>query len=412
MRILFADSVDEARLEPLVAAGHECIVEAATTAADMPDRIQGVDVLVVRGTKVTAEAIAASDSLGLIVRAGAGTDNVDTASASAAGIYVCNVPGRNAVAVAELTMGLLLAIDRRIADGVVDLRQGRWNKQTYSKAEGLYGKTLAVVGLGDIGFEVAQRAKSFGLSVTALRKDDRGHSALQRIRSTGIQLVPDMEHLLSSADIVSLHVPGVEDTVGMVDAAFLAKMRQGAVLLNTSRGDVVDEEALIAAMESKGIRAGLDVWADEPNGGSSTFNSKLAQHASVVGSHHIGASTTQAQESVAAGTVEVISAYLAGDVVNCVNLTKGATGASTLSIRHYDEVGVLAQVLQALRRSGHNVQQMQNQVFVGSGAAVASIGIKGIPEQDLLDQLNDIAEVIGVSASPNSPRDRLARRDR
>jgi len=412
MRILFADSVDEARLEPLVQAGHECIIEAATTADDMPERISGIDVLVVRSTKVTAETIAASDILGLIVRAGAGTDNVDKAAASAAGIYVCNVPGRNAVAVAELTMGLLLAVDRRIADGVIDLRSGQWNKKTYSKAEGLFGKTMGIVGLGDIGFEVALRAKAFGLSVTAVRKDDRDHISLQRIRSTGIQLVPDLATLLGGADIVSVHVPGASNTVGMVDAAFLATMKHGAVLLNTSRGDVVDEEALIAAMDSNAIKAGLDVWADEPGSGTSSFSSKLAQHASVVGSHHVGASTEQAQDSVAAGTVEVISAYLSGNVVNCVNLTKGASGATTLSVRHFDEVGVLAQVLQVLRRSGHNVQQMQNQVFVGSGAAVAAIGIKGSPDQALLDQLNDIAEVIGVSASPISTQTSRSRSDR
>lgn len=397
MRILFADSVDPRRLDPLIAAGHDVSVEADATADDLAVRLDGVDVLVVRSTNVTADAIESSDCLGLIVRAGAGTENVDKNAASAAGIYVCNVPGRNAVAVAELTMGLLLAIDRHIPEGVADLRAGRWNKRKYREADGLHGRNLAIIGVGDIGFAVAQRAKAFGMTVTAVRKDDRSPKAMQTIRSTGISLVDDMDTLLRDTDVVSLHVPRSGTTASLVDEAFLAKLPDRAIVLNTSRGDVIDEAALIRAMDERGLRAGLDVWVDEPKSKDALFDSKLAQHPRVIGSHHIGASTTQAQHSVADGTVEVIMAYLEGSIINCVNLTKGAKGDSAITVRHYDEVGVLAQVLQVLRRNGHNVQQMQNQVFVGSGAAVASIGIKGTPLPSLIEELTEITEVIGVS---------------
>jgi len=402
MRILFADSINERRLEPLVAAGHECVVEAAATAGDLPGRLEGVDVLVVRSTKVTAEAIEAADTLGLIVRAGAGTDNVDKTAASASGIYVCNVPGRNAVAVAELTMGLLLAIDRHIADGVSELRDGSWNKGGYSKADGLLGKTFAIIGLGEIGLAVAKLAKAFGMTVTTVRKDERTPETRQRIRSIGIHLVDDLDTLLENADIVSLHVPNAPSTDAMVDKDFLAKLKNGTSLLNTARGALIDEPALIEAMDKRGIRAGLDVWKDEPGEKTGTFVSELAQHPSVVGSHHVGASTTQAQMSVADGTVEVIGAFLDGSVRNCVNLTVGARGDCNLTVRHYDKVGVLAQILQVLRRNGHNVQQMQNQVFVGSGAAVARIGIKGHPPEELITELTNMAEVIGVSYNLNN----------
>lgn len=127
MKILFADSVQEGRLAALRDQGHEVVVDPSITADDLGSHLTGVEVLVVRSTKVNAAAIEAADQLGLIVRAGAGTDNIDTVVASQGGVYVCNVPGRNAVAVAELTMGLLLAIDRRIADNVADLRERRWN---------------------------------------------------------------------------------------------------------------------------------------------------------------------------------------------------------------------------------------------------------------------------------------------
>ncbi|MEZ5342256.1 MAG: NAD(P)-dependent oxidoreductase [Acidimicrobiales bacterium] len=161
MKILFADSVDESRLEPLQQLGHDCVVDGSLDADTLPEAVAGVEILVVRSTKVTAATIDAAHNLALVVRAGAGTDNIDKVAASQAGVYVCNVPGRNAIAVAELTMGLLLAIDRRIPDNTADLRRGTWNKKLYSEADGLHGKSLGIVGLGDIGLAVAERAKSF-----------------------------------------------------------------------------------------------------------------------------------------------------------------------------------------------------------------------------------------------------------
>ncbi|HET9672430.1 MAG TPA: hydroxyacid dehydrogenase, partial [Actinomycetota bacterium] len=146
MRVLFADAVDPSTLEALAEQGHECDADPSITADELPDRLAGVEALVVRSTRVTAEAIAAAKDLELIVRAGAGTNTIDVEAASQLGIYVTNVPGRNAIAVAELTIGLLLAIDRRIADNVADLRAGNWNKSAYGKADGLHGKRLGIVG--------------------------------------------------------------------------------------------------------------------------------------------------------------------------------------------------------------------------------------------------------------------------
>ena len=399
MRLLFADSLDESRLSSLRDAGHEVIVDAGLGADDLPGAIAGVDVLVVRSTKVTAETIEAADQLGLIVRAGAGTDNVDKVAASAKGIYVCNVPGQNAVAVAELTMGLLLAIDRHLADGAADLRNGVWNKKKYTKADGVYGKTMGIIGLGDIGMAVAERAKAFGLTVIAERKHGRAPATLQRIRSIGIQLVDSRDELLAQADVVSIHVPKSDGTIGMVDSAFLAALPDRAIVLNTSRGDIVVAEDLIAAMDERGIRAGLDVYPGEPASATADFESALASHPNVVGSHHIGASTSQAQDAVAAGTIQVVEAYAAGDVVNCVNLVKEPLGTCVLVIRHEDEVGVLAKVFAVLRQRGLNIQQMQNQLFSANGAAVATINVEGTVDTECLDALADIHEVIDVRVS-------------
>ncbi|MDH3296058.1 MAG: NAD(P)-binding domain-containing protein [Acidimicrobiia bacterium] len=402
MKILYADSVDESTLGRLTEAGHDVSVQADLTAETLPQVVADADVLVVRSTQVTAETIAAAKNLGLVVRAGAGTDNIDKDAASARGIYVCNVPGRNAIAVAELTMGLLLAVDRRIADNTADLRQGRWDKKSYTVADGLYGKQLGIVGLGDVGLAVAERAKAFGLTVVAERKSGRSSQALTAIRSIGIRLLDSQDELLATSDVVSIHVPKSEDTIGMVDKSFLAKMKDGAVLLNTSRGDVVDESALLEALDSGRIRAGLDVWDSEPGTGQGEFHSPLAKHPGVIGTHHIGASTSQAQRSIAEGTLETIEAFLGGDPVNCVNIRHEPSGDIRLTVRHLDRVGVLAQVFAVLRAHGLNVQQMQNQVFQGGQAAVASIFVGGTVTDEVIAALEQIDEVIGISSSPTS----------
>jgi len=397
VRILFADSLRAGRLDELRQCGHDIVVEPSLGAGDLADHVQGVDILVVRSTEVTRAAIEAADRLGLIVRAGAGTDNIDLSAASDRGVYVCNVPGRNAVAVAELTLGLLLAVDRRIPDNVADLQRQRWNKGLYSEAEGLLGKTLAILGLGDIGLAVAERAKAFGLQVIALRRDDRSAEVQGRIRSIGIRLVDRRDELLAGADVVSVHVPGSTDTVGLVDAEFLARLRPGAIVLNTSRGDVVDEKALLEALDAGRVRAGIDVWPSEPASSRSEFDSPLARHPAVVGTHHIGASTEQAQRSVADGTIEVIQAYLQGEVVNCVNLNTSVSGTSCLTVRHLDRVGVLAQIFDVLRMRGLNVQQMHNQVFTGGRAAVATINVTGRGADDVVDRLRAIDEVFDAA---------------
>lgn len=399
MKILFADAVDASRVADLEAAGHECTLEPALSAEDLPAAVGDAEVVVVRSTKVTAEAIAAGTNLSLVVRAGAGTDNIDKIAASAAGVYVCNVPGRNAVAVAELTMGLLLAIDRHIADGAADLRDGVWNKARYTKADGLAGKTMSIIGLGDIGLAVAERAKAFGITVQAERKPGRTEDALARIRSVGVRLVDDRAELLSTADIISIHVPKADSTTGMVDAEFVAALPTGCIVLNTSRGDVVVEAALLHGLDERGMRAGLDVYANEPSSGTGAFVSELAAHHAVVGSHHIGASTTQAQESVADGMIDVIDAYAKGAMINCVNMEVDSSGASCISVRHLDKVGVLAKILNAISGNGHNVEQMQNQLFIGGAAAVATINVDATPSDATVQAIEAIDEVMAVSVT-------------
>ena len=399
MKILFADALPEFHIDILRQRGDECVVEPDISAEDLPNALEGIDVLVVRSTKVTAEAIASSDQLSLIVRSGAGTNTIDCQAAADAGIYVCNVPGTNSVAVAELTLGLLLAIDRHIADCVVDLRNGQWNKKKYSEADGLLGKTLGIIGVGEIGLAVAERARSFGMSVIAVRNPNRRVDIESRIRSVGIRLVDDQETLLSESDVVSIHVPGGENTEGLVDANFLNQMKDGSVLLNTSRGEVVDEKALLNALETKNMRAGLDVFCDEPKAGTSQFNSSLASHPRVVGSHHIGASTKQAQDATSNGTIEVIEGYRNGEVINCVNMATSRIGTASITVRHFDQVGVLAEVFRVLRNAKINVQTVKNNVFLGANSAVAVLDVSGELTPEICEELRGLEHVIQIQVA-------------
>ena len=205
-----------------------------------------------------------------------------------------------------------------------------------------------------------------------------------------------LDAILAESDIVSIHVPGGERTVNLVDAGFLDLMKPNSILLNTSRGEVVDEEALLDAIESKGIRAGLDVFRNEPGDSTGEFTSRLAAHPSVVGTHHIGASTQQAQDATSAGTIDVIEAYRAGDPTNCVNVVRTRVGTTTITIRHFDRVGVLAAALSVLRKADINVQTMANKVFEGSNAAMAIIDVSREVTEDVSRQLAALDNVIQV----------------
>ncbi|QVQ50464.1 hypothetical protein J4H86_16240 [Spiractinospora alimapuensis] len=319
MRILVADTFPEASRAELHQRGHDCSYEPDITAEDLPKGIRGYDALVVRSTKVTADALAAANRLQLVIRAGSGTNTIDTTAASRHGISVCNVPGRNAVAVAELAVGLLLAVDRRIPDNVAQLRAGEWNKKEFQRARGVKGRRIGIVGLGDIGLAFAERVAAFGTSVHAVAKRGRDTATLERARAIGVTYVDTLETLVATCDVLSLHVPGGESTRGLVGRGLLGLMWPGTILINTSRGDVIDEAALLEAMDAKGIRVGLDVFPDEPTTATAHFDSPLTRHPNVYGTHHIGASTEQAQQSVADGVLEIVDAFTAGTLLHCVN---------------------------------------------------------------------------------------------
>jgi len=385
VHVLIADTFEKSGLDGFQVAGCEVSYQPGLKEEALVREVERLrpDVLVVRSTKVN-EAILAAGPLKLVVRAGAGYNTIDVAAASRRGIYVSNCPGKNSVAVAELAFALMLALDRRLADNVISLREGRWNKSEYSKARGLYGRTLGLIGVGQIGREMIPRAKGFGMHVVAWSRSLTPGTAAE----LGIAHKASPEEVAVGSDVVSVHLALNSQTRRLLGAPFFAAMRAGSCFINTSRAEVTDQEFLQRAIREKSIRVGLDVYAQEPSGGGGDFNDPIVGAGLVYGTHHIGASTDQAQEAIAAETVRIVRAFQeSGQVPNAVNLAKATPAVCALAVRHLDRPGVLASVLDAISTEHINVQEMENVVFEGAQAAVARIHLETEPAPALLARI-------------------------
>jgi D-3-phosphoglycerate dehydrogenase len=395
MKVLIADKFEESGINGLQEIGCEVVFNADLKDQSLVEAIRDshADVLVVRSTKVT-EPMLDAGRLSLVVRAGAGFNTIDVKAASARGIYVSNCPGKNSVAVAELAFGLILALDRRLADNVAELRAGKWNKKEFGKARGLYGRTLGLVGLGQIGREMITRAKAFGMNVTGWSRSLTPESAAE----LGIAFRQTIIEVAHDCDILSVHLALAPDTRGVINADVFEVMSPGSYLINTSRAEIVDQAALKQAIKTKGLRAGLDVFADEPATATGAFNDEIVTLPNVYGTHHIGASTDQAQEAIAAETVRIIREFKeTGRVPNVVNLADHTPATHLLVVRHQDRPGVLAHVLNEVKAANINVQRMENIVFAGAEAAVARIELDGTLEPETVDRIrsgnSDIIEI-------------------
>ncbi len=396
MRVLVADTFPEAGLEQLRHDGADILYAPELADEALVDAlcVQNPEVLVVRSTLVTRPMLDKS-RLGLVVRAGAGFNTIDVEAASERGILVANCPGKNSIAVAELTFGLILALDRRIPENAADLKNHVWNKKEYSKARGLFGRTLGIVGLGRVGQEAAIRAHAFGMPVVAWSRSLTEDRAAQ----LGVQAKHSAIDVASAADIVSIHLALNDETRGIIGQDFFAALPPRAIFVNTSRAEVVDEEALAHAVKERGVRAGVDVFVGEPEGGGGRVESMLFTLDGVIGTHHIGASTEQAQQAIADETVRILREYMSNRrAPNTVNLAGKTPATHLLVVTHRDRVGALAGVLDKLRGAGINVEEMENMVFQGAVTASARIQLSKAPPKKVLDSITfDSPDVISVS---------------
>ncbi len=402
MKVLIADKFEQSGIDALQAGGCDVLYQPDLKDASLAEALASskAEVLVVRSTKVS-EAILAASQLALVVRAGAGYDTIDVKAASKRGIYVSNCPGKNSIAVAELAFGLILSLDRRIPDNVAELRAGKWNKKEYSKSRGLHGRTLGLLGFGSIGQEMAKRAQAFGMNIAVWSEIgvEVGRDGLPidlpllvRLRpSSGYPIEPNVRvfstpaEVAANCDILSVHVALNDKTRGLVNAEVLNSLKPGSYFVNTARGEVVDYKALETVVREKNIRAAVDVYAKEPATPSGDFTDPLIGLPNVYGTHHIGASTDQAQEAIAAETVRIVETYSkTGRVPNVINLARKTPATHVLVVRHQDKPGVLAHVFDRLREAGINVQETENIIFADAEAAVARVNLEGAPSADVV----------------------------
>lgn len=398
MRVLIADKLAPTAHERLKRAGLDLVVDPTLSGDGLGEALNrhNPDVLVVRSTRVERAHVVAAPHLSLVIRGGAGVNTIDLEACADRGVFVANCPGRNSVAVAELTFGLMLAVDRHIAACTADLRAGRWNKGPFSASQGLAGRTLGLLGMGGIGRAVARRALAFDMRVVAWSRSLTPEAAEQ----LGVVHARGPATVASQSDILSVHLALNDGTRGLVNRSILEALGADGVLINTARADVIDGPALFEALDA-GLHAGLDVFPDEPSAKVADFDSPLAKHPNVIGTHHIGASTQQAQEAVAAAVCEIVETFKGtGNVPNCVNLARRTSADHVLVVRHQDRVGVLASVLQILRTRDINVQEMENRIFEGGRSASARIQVHGTITDELISAMLAHDAILNVSVVP------------
>jgi D-3-phosphoglycerate dehydrogenase len=395
MKTLIADSFPQSYVSEISNLGVEVQYKPKLKAEELAANIGDASILIVRSTEVRADCINSGKNLSLIIRAGAGVNTIDVKAANARGIYVANCPGKNSIAVAELTIALLLSLDRRIVENVSDLRGGKWNKSEYSKADGVFGKTIGIIGVGQIGKEVITRAKAFGLRVIAWSRS----LTPEKAEKLGIERASSVETLVPQCDIVSVHVALKPETRNIINKNIIHSMKPGTIFLNTSRAEVVDEAALREAVTAGIVKVGADVFSNEPEEKSGPYSHPLAMMPGVYGTHHIGASTNQAQNAVAAEVVSIINDYMhQGTVRNWVNRAKKTAAKWQLVVRHFDKPGVLANVLDDLKASKINVQEVENVIFEGQQTACCTMKLDARPADEIVGGIRKrVDEVIQVS---------------
>jgi D-3-phosphoglycerate dehydrogenase len=314
-KVLLTDHPEQAALDVFAAYPEIEVTTVGTLgAADLAALLPVFDAVIVRSpTKLTADVIAAGKRLKIIGRSGVGVDNIDLAETVKRGIVVLNVPDANTISTAEHTVGMILAIARRIAEADRSLRAGRWDRNTLDGVE-LYGKTLGLVGFGRVGREVARRMLVFSMRVIAVDP----YVAADAARAVGVDLV-DLDFLLRTSDVVSLHVALTSETTGLISKGEIDRMREGALLVNCSRGEVVDEKALVRGLETGRIGGlALDVFEHEPPGRHPLFD-----HPRTVFTPHLGAATREARVRVGVQIAEsVAKALTKGEIRDAV---KGST---------------------------------------------------------------------------------------
>lgn len=396
MNILIADKFEAWGIDQLKGIAANVAYEPGTKGDALKKRVAELpaELLIVRSCKVPADVINAGTKLMGVIRAGSGFDTIDVEAASKRGVMVANCPGMNANAVSELTIGLMLSMDRKIPDNVQELRAKKWKKAEFSKsALGMKGRTIGILGAGRIGSLVAKAALGLEMNVLFYHLGRN-----RRLVDYPNCRRAELDDLLRESDVVTVHIPGGDSTKKLIDERRVALMKPTALLINTSRAGIIDEQAVLNALKAGKLRgAALDVFPNEPTA-DGDFDSPFANEPRLYGTHHIGASTEEAQMAVAVETVRLVQQYKAtGQLPNCVNMQSRPTARQLLVVRLRNKPGALAHVFKIISDAGVNAEEMDHVVYNGGEAACAHIRIdRALTGAALTQMQSGHPNVIGV----------------
>ncbi len=392
--VLIADKLAKQSVDVLRQAGLEVINRPGLTPEQLKEAVRGVEGAIVRsGAKFTADVLAEAGELKAVCRAGVGVDNIDVAAASRQGVVVMNTPGANTISTAEHTIALMLALSRNVGPAYLSMREGRWDRKKFMGAE-LAATTLGVVGLGRVGRAVAARAAAFDMKIAAYDP----YISREAAAKLGIKVHDSLDELLKTCDYLTVHVPGGDPTRGMIGEAQIALMKPTARLVNCARGDVVDRDAVVAAVsEGRLAGAAFDVYSHEPPG-----DFEFARHDAILATPHLGASTEAAQIAVGIQAAEQMAdALLRGHYRNAINVTSVPPEEMGV-LRPYCELAYrMGQVIGTLNRGRlRSLKVMCTGVLAEHNATpVADHGVLGVLQAVLGD-------TVSIVSAPHLARER------
>lgn len=385
MKILVACPLPGNMLPELRALGTEVNYQPELTAERLEELIPDVAVLVVSRLRVSPEAIEAGHALQLIVRAGTDTSNIAIEEASAAGIFVANCPYTDAIAIAELIIGLLVALDRRVLESSVTRCESERAQPARVDSLGLAGRRLGMLGFGPVEREIAKRARAFEMDVLAWSPGLTPELAAE----SQVQFCPWPRELARQSDAVTVYAAGQGAKDLLVDAEFLRNMRAGAMFVHVGHPAALDQQALLKVARERGLRVACDVSSPQlPDSDTGRITARLQALPGVIGTCRLADRTQQMQDATAREVVRVIREFvIAGEAVNCLNLSEHSPATWQLVLRLRDKPGVLASIVEAVRADGINIEGVTTRLFTGARAAWCKVALDERPSNDTLSAI-------------------------
>lgn len=391
MKVLVACTLPEFALSELRTLGTELVVRPELTSEQLAAQIGDAAILIVDRRRVPSEAVAAGRALQMIVRAGTVVSNIALEEASSRGVFVVNCPGNDGPAIAELMLGLAVALDRRLLDNARAASEGRTPAPELLDARGLAGRTLGILGYTSTSRHLVRRAR--GLEMNVLAWSATVTTDESRVRDLEFCAWP--RELAARSDVVTVFGPPEGTETVLVNSEFVQSMRPGALLVHVGHPGVLDELAIAAAVRAGKLRVAADVYGSESPGEPPRIRSRLVDVPGVLLTQRLGGSTEQARHAIAAEVVRIVRQFLlSGEVLNCVNLLERSPATWQLVLRLRDTVGVMAAVMDCIRADGVNAEEISSRVFRGARAAACTISLAERPSTEAVEAIRRLDGVL------------------